>query len=60
MIQWWRCGRCKGRGSVRFTKHAGVWEVVTKILDQHARKHEMCGGGRDTIRAISKRGVRGR
>lgn len=40
------------KGSVRFKKHAGVYEVAATILGQHRSKSPDCSGGKDTIRVV--------
>ena len=34
-IQSWRCTKCGKSGKVEYDHHAGVWEVVGKIRDDH-------------------------
>lgn len=48
----WYCEGCREDGCVRYQKHASVFEVATKIGENHRKKSPICAGihGRDKVR----------
>lgn len=52
MTQRWRCIFCRTRGSVRFAKDAGVFEVVEAIVASHRKRSPGCTASREEVQAV--------
>lgn len=42
MIQPCRCDKCRTKFSVRYAKHAGMWEVYQRLAARHRRLKPKC------------------